>query len=126
MYWIMKQTVAKKLVESIKYLKQNQLVIVSNVTYDVVQALYVPKGATKFRINAEYRLEDDLPIKSESERAVDQKVFGSMFHDTPHDALTIDASIQHLRSILLVTLPSMQWSLANRNHQTIGACGATH
>jgi hypothetical protein len=56
---IVKHTVAEKLVESIEYLKQNQLVIVSNVTHDVVQALYVPKGATKFRIDADYRLEYD-------------------------------------------------------------------
>jgi len=88
-YRIVKHTVSKKLIESIKFLNQSWLVIIINESWDKVQAVYVPKEATDFRIDAECRLEYNLP----SQGAIERKELDAKFHGLSPETLTIDATI---------------------------------
>ncbi len=94
-YLVVRDTVTNSLVESIEYLQQNKLVVVSNKSRDVVQAVYVPKGATNIRINNDHQLE--LEAGYDGETITDTKELGPDIQVIPCDEIIVDCSIQHFR-----------------------------
>ncbi len=92
---VIEHTVSKKIVESITHLQKSRLVVVSNTSPDIVQAVYVPREARDFRINEENRLE--YKMECESETITVNKELNTEFHGLPRDTLLIDSSIEHFK-----------------------------
>jgi hypothetical protein len=110
---VVRDTVTNSLVESIEYLQQNKLVVVSNKSRDVVQAVYVPKGATNIRINNDHQLE--LEAGYDGETITDTKELGPDIQVIPCDEIIVDCSIQHFRIYITGNLAFYAFMLGRPN-----------
>jgi hypothetical protein len=88
-----RHTVADKLVEGIKVLNENRLVIVHNKDSTIAQAVYVPMDSNSFRINDQRQLE--FTVQQEFHTIIDMKELDPELQELPEeDALSIDSSIR--------------------------------
>jgi hypothetical protein len=92
-YRVVRHTVADKLVEGIKVLNENRLVIVHNKDSTIAQAVYVPMDSNSFRIKDQRQLE--FTVQQEFHTIIDMKELDPELQELPEeDALSIDSSIR--------------------------------
>jgi hypothetical protein len=89
---VVRHTLANKLVEGIKVLNENRLVIVHNKDCTIAQAVYVPMDSNSFRINDQRQLK--FTIQQEFHTIIDMKELDPELREQlEEDALSIDSSI---------------------------------